>query len=94
MWSYRHSVSRLYTVRRYDIYDIGPPYLWYNITIDILEFGGVEEEVQGGRMVFDVHWNPVANVVITLHKCYFRFCITTNHSVYFVYTCVCDVTTL
>ena len=52
-------------MRRYDIYDIGPPYLWYNITIDILEFGGVEEEVQGGRMVFDVHWNPVASVVIS-----------------------------
>jgi len=60
-----HCVSRLYTMRRYDIYDIGPPYLWYNITIDILEFGGVEEEVQGGRVVFDVHWNPVASVVIS-----------------------------
>ena len=50
---------------RYDIYDIGPPYLWYNITIDILEFGGVEEGIQGGSTVLDVQWNPVATVVIS-----------------------------
>ena len=59
--TYAHSIPH----NRYDIYDIGPPYLWYNITIDILEFGGVEEEIQGGRTVFDVQWSPVATIVIS-----------------------------
>ena len=51
---------------RYDIYDItGPPYLWYNITIDILEFGGVEEGMKSGQTVLNVEWDPVATVVIS-----------------------------
>ena len=47
------------------MYDIGPPFIWYNITIDILEFGGVEETMEGGRESLQVNWIPVSTLAIS-----------------------------
>ena len=47
------------------MFDIGPPFIWYNITIDILEFGGVEEIIEGGRESIQVNWIPVSMLAIS-----------------------------
>ena len=47
------------------MYDIGPPFIWYNITIDILEFSGVEEIIEGGRESIQVNWIPVSTLAIS-----------------------------
>ena len=50
---------------RYDVYDIGVPFIWYNITVDILEFGGVEETMEEGHASLRVNWMPVSSLTVS-----------------------------